>query len=95
MKIQAAQLHAQFLDKLAQDYTNLYHTTAVNAIKAIKQSKPLRRDYLQICQIIGYKKDKNPLTQITTLDRVTKVLVLLMDRDKLEDDILRRNQSHA
>jgi len=44
---------------------------------------------------VGHKKDKTPLIQITTLDQDSQDLILLTNRDDLEDAILRRNQQHT
>jgi len=73
----------------------LHQTSTEKALKAIKQSEWTRYDYLQIRRIVGHKKDKNPITQVTTLDRDSRDLILFTNRDALEDAKLQWNQQHA
>jgi hypothetical protein len=94
-RLKAAKIREEFLTDLAHDYTTLHHTSAEKALKAIKNSEKNRYDYQRSCSIVGHKKDKTPLTQITTLDQDFQDLILLTNRDDLEDAILRRNQQHT
>ncbi len=64
----------QFLNHLADDYAKRNNIMSIKALKAIKQSEHSCMDFVRIQSIMGLKKDKNPLTLISTLDMINNKL---------------------
>jgi hypothetical protein len=90
MRVKVVYMREQFLSEMAEDYAKQYHITEEKSLKAIKQSEHIRWDYQQIRRIVGHKKDKKPLTKITSMDMATQDLILLTTRDEIKDALLRQ-----
>jgi restriction endonuclease len=95
IKKQATITHEQFLEDQASDYALRLNTSVVNALKAIKNSELSRRDYAKLRQILGHRKDKLALTQISIMDPITQQMKLVTEKHELETSICERNQNHA
>lgn len=88
-------LRLMFLQDLAEDYATRYNIQAEKVLKAILLSEQSKLEFLQIRQILGHKKDRNPLTEATHVDPISGASQLLTDKTSLEEAILHRNQVHA
>lgn len=72
-----------------------HNIDATKALKAIQCSELSKLNYIKIRQILGEKRERKPLTQITTTDPTTQNSVLVTAKDELEELLLRHNHSHA
>jgi hypothetical protein len=77
-------------------YANHRNTTAQKALKAIQNAERSKLTYIQIHEITGHNKDKNPLTQVDISDtNETSKLITLTTEYDLEKAVIRRNQHNA
>lgn len=88
-------LRQKFLQERAEDYAGKNNIAAEKALKAIQQSEKSKLNYIQIRQILGEKREKKPLTQVTRTDSETKATEIVTNKDELENLIILRNQCHA
>lgn len=81
---------------MANDYTNSINTTAQKALKAIQSAERSKLIYIQIPELTGHKKDKNPLTQVDIGNPNEKSkMITLTTKSDIAEAIIVHNQHHA
>jgi hypothetical protein len=93
---QSDELRQQFLADQAEEQASRMNATKEQALKAIIRSEESKRNYKNIQEITGTKKEKKPLTQIKIINPDEPATqITLTTKPEIEQALIQRNQRHA